>query len=160
MANVTLAQLEDAVLSALAPLDAGEVGGYLRTRKAYQGELDVETADQLSVQWPAALVFIESLSFTPTVTNGQEYAQRPQVTVFLGDQNWRGKQEARRGSGAAEIGTYRMIQDVLARLVGQTFGLDVGPLAPKEVKSLLSLASPPTSIYRLTFESDGDYTAP
>ncbi len=160
MANLTFADLEDKVLAALHPLERGEVGGYLRTLKGYQGELDVETADEISVQWPAAFVWMAGATFTPESTRLLDYQTRPEVQVFVGDQNWRGEREGRRGgpAGTSEIGTYKMAEDVLTALAGKTFGLAIGRLVPKERRAVVASLRPPVSIYRLTFEfSDVPY---
>jgi phage gp37-like protein len=154
MPNITLAQLEDNVLTALEALS------YLRTRKSYQGELDVETADQVVFSaWPAALVFIESAQFTPVSSDGLSYLWTPRPVVFVGDENWRGEAERRRGGVApGEVGTYQMIHDVLDALAGKTFGLDIGRLAPVDLQPVL--ASQSLSVYRIAFQfTDVPYQA-
>ncbi len=161
MANETLLTLEDTALDALKTLDITERGGYLRTRKAYQGELDVEAADQILLQFPALLLFIDGMTFTPASTRGLEYIERPQLTVFVGDVNWRGERDTRRGGVAPhEIGTYQMIRDALDTLAGKTFGLPIGPLVPKDVRSVVQSATPPMSVYAVRFEvSDVEFNA-
>lgn len=152
MANETYAQLEDAALDALAALDHTQPGGYLRTRKSYQGELDVESADQLHLQYPALLLFIDAVGWTPSSTTGLDYVERPELVVFVGDQNWRGEKEARRGGiGGSEVGSYKMLRDVVAKLAGKTFGLAIGPLIPQRARAAFQSLHPPVSIYEVRF---------
>ena len=152
MAGETIAQVEDAIIAALKPLD------YLRALETYQGQLTEATLDEivtrLAVNFPAALVLYlgSRLEESPTYLYGDVQTWG----VYVAAKNLRGEKEARRG-GAAAVGTYEMIEGVKKQLTGNALGLSIQPLSLKAIDSIL--VEDGLSVYGLTFETLLDYEA-
>lgn len=157
MANETIAQIEDAIIAALAPLTVAQ-GGYVKEISTYQGQLDQNTiqeiVEKLASNFPAIMVIYlgSKLKEDPTYV----YDDRQSWGIFLAAQNLRGEQAARRGAGGDQ-GTYQMIVDVRAKLAGNWLGLFIQPLSLKSIDSIL--VGEGLSVYGMTYESLIDYQA-
>jgi len=112
--NLTYAQIEDAVLAALA--DMTEEFG-LRALRSYGGELSTpkDLVANLSGQTPAILVHLPDLRNTPdgNLNDSQELT----IAVNVIDQSSRDESDARRGDATVtRPGVYALVEGVRARL--------------------------------------------
>jgi phage gp37-like protein len=120
--HYTITEIEDALLSALAPL-AAELG--VRTLGSYQNELDSEAEiKRVSYLFPA--VYVAYGGTTPSLQKGHK-TETITYNVMVCDRNLRGEESARRGD-AAHPGVYALLEGVRDKLYRQRLGLKIMPL--------------------------------
>ena len=136
MANLTIAQIEDALLAAIGADDTLKLvaaGGWTKTLESYGGQFE-GIAEDLLVLYPCIFVLFESGQFSAR-TQRTVHADPLTFHVLVGDQNLRGNEAARRG-GAGGIGAYAMATAMRNLLEGNKLGLD--GLAPCHVTRIES----------------------
>lgn len=101
-------QMEDAILSALAPLTS--LG--LRTLESYSGQLDVEELEEVTIQFPCIYVVMTGLGLTED-NRYDRYGL--EILLIVGDRNVRGSAAAARGDSASP-GIYTLLEAARARI--------------------------------------------
>ena len=96
-----LTGIEDAVEAALGPIAPD-----LRTLGIYSGQFEVESIDDLTVQFPC--IYILTTGFQIEVENRENFTDVG-FDLFIGDRNLRGAEAAIRGSGTS-AGVYSIMQ--------------------------------------------------
>ncbi|GAB6127308.1 DUF1834 family protein [Humidesulfovibrio idahonensis] len=126
-----LAIIEDAILARIA----GAKLPYLRTLATYGGELDEELGEAVR-RFPAVWTAFKSEGEgVPLNTVKSVYRIPATWVVFVAARNLRNEAATRRGD-KVQVGTYQMLKDVRALLVGQDFGLEIDNLRPGRTQSL------------------------
>lgn len=126
MADITIEQIEDAILSALAGLQ--NTHG-VRDLKTYGG--DLETGDDIAKagkRWPAVYVQYTGSRY---LNEGQRKIERVGFGLIVCEKNLRGEAAARRGHGSAQ-GAYALLQAIRSALAGSMLGLDIMPMEIQE----------------------------
>jgi len=142
-----IARIEDAIMRRLGEAKLP----YLRTVATYGGELDGEMAQTIR-RLPAVWVAFQGEREAEPVGTSRTVWHVPATWVVLvAAHNLRNEAATRRGD-AMHVGTYQMLEDVRALLLGQDFeawGLEMDPLRPGRVRSLFNgkLQSQGVSIY-------------
>lgn len=153
MANITVAQIEDAILAAIradSELALVTQGGYSKMIENYAGEFELDKVEDIILLFPAIFVVFVQADYQPS-TN-EETNTKPMFTILVADENLRGNLEARRG-GVVGIGTYRMMEDIRNLLQGNDLGIEgLGPL--QIVRQVSVVNNPSMSIYAMEFETD------
>ena len=154
MANETIAQVEDAVLSRLnqAPIGPVGAGGYARIVESYQGELEDEDLQKVLKLFPAVLVVYDSSNYGKLAKG--VFDERMRFRVLVASRNLRGEKAARRGD-VAMVGTYQILRDVRGLLANQSLGLDVGPAEPVAERFVVNTRE--ASIYEAVYETRVDF---
>lgn len=120
--NYTDEQYENAVLNKLSGLHINN-GGYLRTLRAYAGDLTTDTAlEQFVRGFPGALVLIQSSDYAWQDTC--YYRQEVKIALLIGAASWRSQDDAR----GDVTGISRIKSDVRSLLMGSDLGLEIRPL--------------------------------
>jgi len=119
----TKAELEDAIVSALAPLSV-QGGGYLRALSAYRGELSRPGLAHETLQMPCVFAAYSSSSYRPGPCLYADETLSFNVIAVC-----------RAGAGP---GAYEVLKDVRDILCGSTLGLDVTPVRLLRDSSLWS----------------------
>lgn len=152
MANLTLNQIEDALLNAIkADADLALVanGGYVKTIESYAGQFE-QAAETLLLIFPAVFAVFVQDDYEPG-TNEETEVEPMLLTVLVADQNLRGNEAARRGQ-AGSIGTYRMMDDLRDLLQGATLGLaDLEPLQIRRRAAVVNARD--LSVYAVEFQT-------
>jgi len=128
--NYTIAQIEDAILAALAPLAVGQ-GGIARTIASYEGQLDEAASGkgQSLAILPAILVAFASADYRPA---GAPLVERSLRFVLLaGSANLKGESVRRREA-------YDLLDAARALLNFNPLGLDISPLAVERETMIVS----------------------
>jgi phage gp37-like protein len=121
----TTEEIEDAIITALAPLKHAVTGLGVRTIKSYQGELAEEDIRKLLSLFPAIYVVYGGSDYPYITSPRKNEIMRWQI--FVCDRTLRAEDEARRG-GLANPGTYAMLHEVRDILAGSLIGLpDIDP---------------------------------
>lgn len=130
--SVLIARIEDALINAVK--SAQGLGYSIRTVASYGGEF----ADEWAVVFKALpAVWVTFAGSGAPKRLGEKKWRVPAVfTVLVGARNVRGEMASRRGGAAGEVGTYQMLQDIRALVLGQDFGLPIEPFTPGKVRSL------------------------
>jgi phage gp37-like protein len=136
MADLTLAQIEDALLATLQV--SATLGSYCKTIESYAGQLE-EDLDTMVIRTPACFVMLSSSSAQARTNRQQE--KFVTFSLLLLDRNARGNRAARRGD-LASIGVYTMLHDAQVLLVGNTLGLtEFHPLLLQQETAVLNTKS-------------------
>lgn len=150
MPNLTIAQIEDALLAAIradSDLKLVANGGYTKLIDSYAGQFE-QAKDEIILLYPCVLVLFVKAAYD---TNANRSADcRLTFDVLVADQNLRGSKGAARGS-AGSVGTYRMMEDVRDLLQGNRLGLDALDPLHLTQQSLVAY-TPDISVYALEFE--------
>lgn len=131
-----IAAIEDAIKARLA----GARLPYLRTVATYSGQFD-EDLSLVVRAFPAAwVVFKSDGPGRATSTSRGTYHMPATFLVMVGARNLRCEEAARKGGPSAwEVGSYQMLVDVRALLLGQDFGgMEISPLAPGRTSVLIN----------------------
>lgn len=151
--------IENAMLARLkAASDAGALGYRFRTLKTYATDFDDNVeADAAKDQWPAAWIVFGSWPAPTELAPGQ-WQFSPSFTVVVGARNFRNEQATRQGAADGAVGSYQLVQDVVALLQGQSLGLDIGRLTPGACRSLFNpdLARQHISLFAVDFTTTFD----
>lgn len=112
---------------------------YLRTVASYDGQFD-GSLDLVVRSFPAVwVVFKGDGPGRATSTSRGTYHMPATFMVMVGTRNLRCREAARKGGPSAmEIGSYQMLMDVRALLLGQDFGLEIDPFAPGRTTVLIN----------------------
>lgn len=129
MATYPIADIEDAVIAALAGLKAqlgdDPPGLGVRSLKSYGGELEVADVKKITPACPAIYVIYGDSDYA---ANGPRKAEKMTLELLICDSSALSEEVARRGS-TRNPGTYRMLAACRDLLVGQSLGLaDLTPL--------------------------------
>ncbi|MBW2559969.1 MAG: DUF1834 family protein [Deltaproteobacteria bacterium] len=119
--SYTIEQIEDAIITALADLQAS-LG--VRTIKSYQGELEEGDIKRLIALFPAIYVVYGGSTYAE---HGPRKIEKMTYHLFVCDKNLRAEDEARRG-GIQNPGTYAMLDSVRDLLFGKQLSLEIYPL--------------------------------
>ncbi len=119
--NYSFTDYEDAVIAALAALKR-ENSGYLKALEGYAGQLDSAAAMKTWMgRLPAVAVAVPDADYPESGRTNAFWQQNARVYVLVGAQSWRGQKEARGGV----VGSHVILQDIRARLLGKTLGLEI-----------------------------------
>ncbi len=118
---------------------------YMRSIKTYGGEFDEGLAAVVR-QMPAVWVaFAGAGQPKPINTAGSKWLVPLNYAVMVGQRNVRDEESTRHGvivnGSLLEVGTYQMLSDVQALLLGEDFedkGLKIDPLRPGRVQTLFN----------------------
>lgn len=127
--------IENAMIARIEAANASGALGYtLRTVKSYGGQFDGDV-DKVVRQFPAVLVAFlrEPL---PEAVNNVTYRHKPVFAVMAANRSRRNEASRRKGAGASEVGSFQILKDARALLVGQQLGLEIGHLEPGPVTTL------------------------
>lgn len=130
-----IALIEDAIKARLAAAGLP----YLRTVATYSGQFDADLS-QVARAFPAAWVVWKGDGPGKATSTSRATHHVPcTFLVMAGARNLRSEEAGRKGGPSAlEIGTYQMLADFRALLLGQDLGLDISPLAPGRASVLVN----------------------
>lgn len=152
-----IAAIESAIVARIQfASDAGTLGYRFRKVASYGGEFDEEGLKQLVKDYPAAWTVFGGEP-RPEHLGQETYRHRPGFAVIVAARSLRNEEATRRGA-AGDVGTYQLVKDVRALLIGQTLALDIHPLSPGAVRSLFngSLRDRKLSLYGVEFHTAYD----
>lgn len=148
MSAPTLVEFEEALLGALDPL-LKKNGGACYAIEGYQGQL-AELLEEEGFDGPQIWVHIDGAE--ERWHTNRSYICEPEVHIFIAVPNYRGKSSARLGeAGASETGSYGLLEQVDALLVGEDLDLEMHPLKPLGFHSVVApeqAAKLSASVYR------------
>jgi len=131
----TIEQLEDAIITKLAPLKVGylpvgetdpAVWRTVKTIKSYQGELDDEDSIARAAGiFPAIIVMYVGSEYEDL---GARKIERPAFALFICDRSARSEEEARRG-GTNNPGVYALLNGIRDLLYESRLTKDIFPLS-------------------------------
>ncbi len=98
---------------------------------SWQGEGSAARAAAEVVNFPAVLVVYAGGPVKPMGMAGWVTEARYEIVVHA--RNFRGTNQARKGTAAGDVGAYGLIQSVLRILSGKTLGMDLSELSPGEI---------------------------
>lgn len=120
------AAIEDAIIARLKTAsDSGALGYRLAEIGSYGGEFDDETFFTQIRKFPAVWVTVGGSK--PKPLSARKVQLQPVIAVMVGTRNVRGERQTRHGS-VTEPGSYQLLEDVRALLLGQALSLPIGPL--------------------------------
>lgn len=138
-----IGRIEQAIVDALRGVsETGKLGYTLRTVASYGGELS--EASVAVRAFPS--VWVAYAGETEVTPVGPGWLHDGMFTVFVATQSRRGDRAARLGVDG-EPGSLQILEDVRACLGGSKLGLDISPLTPTRVRSLMQTAD--ASVYAL-----------
>ena len=130
----TIEQIEDAMITKLAPLKVGytpvgesdpAIYRTVRTIKSYQGELDDENSIALAVRlFPAIIIMYVGSDYEE---HGVRKIEKMPFALFICDKSLRLEEEARRG-GTGNPGTYAMLNGVRDLLYDSRLSKEIFPV--------------------------------
>ncbi|MBW2598541.1 MAG: DUF1834 family protein [Deltaproteobacteria bacterium] len=138
-------QLEDAVILALEPLQAGG----LKTLETYSGQLDVEDIEAVTFQFPCIYVVVPDLSLID-VNRYDKYQM--ELMLIVGDRNVRGSAAAARGD-VSSPGIYALLEAARARLHRQQILNGWARLTLKSEGSLVYAPEASICLYTAAYET-------
>lgn len=112
---------------------AGTLGYTLKKVISYGGEFDADIK-QVIKDFPAVWVVFAGRG-RPVQRTTAIWRVESRFTVVGGTRNRRNERARRRGD-AGKVGSYQIVEDCEALLIGQTFGLAIDPVEPAGVRSL------------------------
>lgn len=131
----TKAQIEDAIILALAPLKYDYAGGVpgdpavyatVREIRSYQGDLEtIQAALAVIDVLPAIFVFYTGSEYAE---HGSRKIERMKFLVYICDQNLRVEDDAARRGGTENPGVYAMLEGVRDLLFSRQLSLEIYPL--------------------------------
>ncbi len=140
----TKTEIEDAIIRTLNPLHQ-RAGGRVKKIEGYQGELDVESIEQLVVVFPMILVVYLGSAYVedayPLMRETLTYG------LVLGDRNLRGNTAARKDSPEGAYGLLTSVRDLLH---GQRLGLSIDKTAITREQALAQTKS--LALYSAEYE--------
>jgi phage gp37-like protein len=130
----TIGQIEDGIITALAPLKAGydrqetdpAVYGTVREIRPYQGQLDRASAieEALSVLPALFVVYISSRY----AEHGARKIETMRFAIFVCDQSLRVEADEARRGGALNPGVYALLNGIRDLLFGKQLSMEISPL--------------------------------
>jgi phage gp37-like protein len=131
-----IAAIEAAILARLDAASVSGVLGYtLKTTESLPIELDLTRLAEYFQTYPAAGVVFERLTPISKV-GGARWKVEGLFHVLVAAENLRNEKSTRLGGGPGEVGSYQMVEDAAALLIGQDLGLEISALAFAGVASL------------------------
>jgi len=115
----TIEQIEDAIIS---EIQGSSIGVYCKKVESYAGQLE-EDIGRTIILYPA--VFVMFSRSNARMLTGIEYEKSVTFTLFVVSKSLKSNTEARKD----DYGTYRMLDDLEALLVGNQLGLQIEPLS-------------------------------
>jgi phage gp37-like protein len=131
---------------------------YLRTVATYGGELDDNLAETIR-RFPAVwLAFQGEGEGQRLATSGSVFRIPATWVLLVAARNLRNEAATRKGD-KVNVGTYQMLRDLRALLVGQDFGLDMDNLRPGRVRSLVNarFQAQGVSVYSMEWHTRYDF---
>lgn len=149
MANISIIEIEDAIVTALTNKFKKGVaaGGYVRNIDTYGGEFE-STLDTLIARSPFVLIEFERFDNKVLAARGTAalaYKRNMFFNIFAAAEDLRGEKHARRSS----TGTYQMIEDICEALCGQSLSLAIGAFDCERVYRIANLKR--ISVYQMIF---------
>ncbi|PCJ57852.1 MAG: hypothetical protein COA65_08900 [Rhodospirillaceae bacterium] len=146
-----IGEIEQAIIDVIqGASDSGVLGYRFKEVASYGDQLhDANKIKQISNAYPAVWVVFAGEA-KPEFGPGEKYRHAPVFTLFICQKSRRNETASRRGAGS-KVGSYQMLKDVRALLARQTLGLDIEPIAPGAVRSVIngSLQGKSASVYAL-----------
>lgn len=125
--------IENAMIVRLtAAQDSGALGYRLKKITTYGGEF-AEGITAAAKGFPMILIAFSGGGLQKAFTT--EFVYSAKFTVIVAAQNLRNEQAARHGA-EGKVGSYQIVEDVLALLAGQDLGLDIDALKPGNIQIL------------------------
>lgn len=154
------AAIEDAVIALIkAASDSNALGYRLAQVASYGGEFDDETFFTAVRKFPAVWVTVGGSKPRPLSAHKVQLA--PVIVVMVGARNVRGERHTRHGS-VTEPGSYQLLEDVRALLLGRDLGLAIGRLRMGADRTLFNtrLGKEGRSVLAAEFHTEHTYTLP
>jgi len=134
----TIDQVETGIIARINAELSVDNGGDIATCRGYQGDFEdlanPQVQPRVVVQMPAALpVFVEETCVKKT---GTTWEVKRRFDILIGAKNLRQEREPHVGT-TSEKGAYYIAQQVRNVLIGQSFGLDIGPMSPLRITTLV-----------------------
>ncbi len=150
--NYTIKQVEDAILTALAPITTAQ-GGVVKTLGSYEGQFGetIDASNQSLAICPAVLVTYLGSSFTPDGAPLFDRVMR--FSILHGASNLQSERKRRQDA-------YSLLDSTRPLLNSNTLGLDITPLIIERESVVASLRSLTifSAEYRTSFlEDTGQY---
>lgn len=154
------AAIEDAVIARIkAASDSNALGYRFAEIASYGGEFDDETFFTQIRKFPAAWVTVAGSKPKPISTRKVQLA--PVIAVMVGSRSVRGERQTRHGSVTVP-GSYQLLEDIRALLLGQDLGLAIGRLRMGADRTLYNtrLGKEGRSVLAAEFHTEATYTLP
>lgn len=148
-----IGQIEQAIIDKIQNAsDAGVLGYKLVKVASYGGEYSDPSVRQVIKDFPAVSVMFDGARVTKQ-TNGTIMID-VRYGVFVAAKNLRSEKESRHGDGATP-GSYKMVEDMIALLTNQNFGLEIAELSFEEVSLVLVSKADQglASVYGISFKT-------
>lgn len=127
--------IEQAMINRVNAAASSNALGYALTAQSYAGELDADGGGEVR-NFPA--VWITFAGERPDAQGpGRSTWMRAVFTAFCAQRNRRNDAASRHGA-AGKVGAYQLLEDVRAVLLGQTLDLEISPLAPGAVRTIIA----------------------
>lgn len=151
------AAIENAIIERLkAASTAGLLGYAWRTVDSLPTDLDERLAEYIKAL-PAAWVIWNGWRKASDHGDGTSRIEH-QLTVVVAAANLRNERAQRHGAGG-DVGAYQLVADATALLMGQRFGLPIGPLVPGDCRPLYTAAEQGkrrAALYAIGFTAAGE----
>ncbi len=135
-------QIEDAIINEIKDnID------YVRTVETYAGQLEARI-EELPILYPAIFTTYSGSQYE--WVDGNNYNEKDVFTVIVASKNLMGHKVMLKGSS----GCYKMIKDVLSKITGNNFGLDIERMKPRETRLLY--ISQTIALYGIEFQTNFD----
>lgn len=144
--------IEQAILDKIAAASSGAtpaLGYRIKDVKSYGGELEGPVTE-IAKRFPAALVVFAGIRSAAELGGGA-WQYTAAFSVIVGNQDRRNNTTARHGAGS-QPGSYQMVTDALALLVGSDLGLSIAQIRPGRVIALIN--SKTVSVYSVEVFTD------
>lgn len=154
------AAIEDAIIARIkAASDSGALGYRFAEIASYGGEFDEETFFTQVRKFPAAWVTVGGSKPKPLSPRKVQLA--PVIAVMVGSRSVRGERHTRHGT-VTEPGSYQLLDDARALLLGQDLGLAIGRLRMGADRTLFNTrnAREGRSILAAEFHTETTYALP
>jgi len=135
MTAPTLTTFEQALLDRLEDQLHVSNGGPFRAIEPYEGQL-ADLIQEEGFDGPQCWVYIDKGDESWHTESSLD--RELEVHLFVAASNYRGSKARRHGSGAAEFGTYQLIDSILATLGGHDLDLEMQPLRPLGFHSIVA----------------------
>ncbi len=123
-------QIEDAIV---AKIKNASGMAYLKTLASYGGELD-DDLDKVVRSYPAVWIIYAGGGKPKKIANGK-WKTPATFALMAAARNVRNEAATRKGS-SGEVGSYQILKDASALILGQDLGLKIENLEPGAVRSL------------------------
>lgn len=131
-----IGDIEDAILCQINKAKKDGAMQYLKTVATYGGELDSDGLDQVVRSYPAVWVVFGGAP-KPKKKAANKYEFTGKFITMVANRNLRDEAATRKGS-QLRVGTYTMIDHLMALLMDQKLGLDITPLRIGDIRTLFN----------------------